>query len=122
MKKIMTALCALLFVSACADIRGNEYQQVGSGYTIAFSKDDNKYFGQAMNRYSGTYKTDGDELTLKPVMATKMAGTPDQMQQEQNYFADLALVKTYDVSSDSLMLNLENGNQMNFTKTKSLED
>ncbi|MDR2902099.1 MAG: META domain-containing protein [Lactobacillales bacterium] len=118
MKKITTFLCALLFLEACSSgIKGNEYQLQNSDITLSFSKESDRFFGRAVNRYFGTYKTDDDgKITLSAVGATMMAGSEEAMKEEQTYFLDLAMVKSYALADDKLTLTLEDGKQLSFYK------
>ena len=58
-----------------------------------------------VNRLSGTYSLEGDELTLRPGPMTQMAGSPAAMAQERAFCEALAKVTSFRVSGDELTLH-----------------
>jgi putative lipoprotein len=57
-----------------------------------------------VNTFSATYKISGSTMTIGPVTATKMAGPPDLMTQENAYFEALAKTASYKIESYQLTL------------------
>jgi heat shock protein HslJ len=78
----------------------------GTDITADFG-DDGKLTGSAgCNTYSGTYRTDGDKMTIGDVSATEMAcdGPDGIMEQEQGYLDALPLTASYSVEGSKLSL------------------
>jgi heat shock protein HslJ len=124
MKKILSILTSLLFLTACQkevpSIRGNEYILTETPenveITLAFAPNENRFFGKAVNRYFGTYQIDGNQLILGAVGSTMMMGPEKAMDAEQQYFQDLARVKTFQVTEDTLTITLSNDKKLIFQK------
>jgi heat shock protein HslJ len=58
-----------------------------------------------INQYNGSYELDGQGLVFDPaLMTTKMAGPPEQMDQESAYLAMLPKVVRYAIEGDVLTL------------------
>ena len=57
-----------------------------------------------VNRLSGTYSLEGDELTLRPGPMTQMAGSPAAMAQERAFCDALTRVTSFRVSGEELTL------------------
>lgn len=130
MKKILIAVLMCLSVLGCKEekiqknaqsIKGVEYVLTGTPenatITLTFSDTDNRFFGQVLNRYFGTYdmKEDGN-LTLSGAASTMMAGPRDLMQLEQEYFIDLSKVIGYEANKYILTLHLSNGKTLVYKK------
>ena len=79
MKKIVYVLSLLFAISACGGdnttFENNAYQlrnaKNGAEITLGFDGKDKRFFGRsAINRYFGTYKTEGNKLTFGRVYST----------------------------------------------------
>jgi heat shock protein HslJ len=66
--------------------------------------DDGQVSGNAScNTYNGSYTMDGSNITFGPLMSTKMACTPEEVNtQEQQYLAALANTKTWELMNGIL--------------------
>ena len=103
--------------NALYDLKGNEYQLVNSPIRLAFSKNDNRFYGQAVNNYFGSYSLTPDNgITFSTVGTTMMMGPVNEMQAEHTYLTDLANVTQYQINGDLLILTLKNGNSLIFNK------
>lgn len=72
--------------------------------------EDGRFSGQApVNRYSGSLQIDGERLTLSAVASTKMAGPPEPMAAEVEYFQTLPKVTTWEVMDEQLTLSGPDG-------------
>lgn len=80
---------------------------LGEDVTITFA--DGKVTGKAaVNTYSAPFTaTEDGSIDIGPIMSTKMAGSPAQMQAEAQYFAALERAEAYD--SDEVQLTLRTG-------------
>ncbi len=126
MKKIVCTLAATLLLVACnqedsATIRGNTYAlsdtPEGMEIILSFAPNEDRFFGQAVNRYFGTYKIEGNKLILGPVGSTMMMGPEHEMTAEKDYFDALAQVNTFTVTPDTLTLTLSDNKTLTFHKT-----
>jgi heat shock protein HslJ len=70
-------------------VEGTEWAREGApGQTLAF--EDGRVHGSGgVNRFAGEYALDGDRLSLGPLAATRMAGSPEANQAELDFFAAL---------------------------------
>ncbi len=124
MKKILFILSCFLFITACQkkvpSIHGNEYILTETPdnveITLAFAPNENRFFGKAVNRYFGTYQINGNQLILGPIGSTMMMGPEKDMNAEQQYFQDLARVKTFQVTEDTLTIILSDNKKLIFQK------
>ena len=57
--------------------------------TIRFGDDGRVSGSTGVNRFTGTYELDGEQLTVGPLATTRMAGPPAAMDQEQRFLAVL---------------------------------
>lgn len=125
MKKIVYVLCSLFMLAACdggnTTIEGHKYKlrngEPSAEITINFDGNENRFYGlSAINRYFGSYKTDGDKITLGAVGSTMMAGPEKLMAAERNYLHFLSEVKTYRLDGNRLVLSKANGESLVFEK------
>ena len=90
----------------------------GAEITLGFDGKDKRFFGRsAINRYFGTYKTEGDRLTFGPAGSTMMAGPGHLMAAEREYMQFLPQVATYRLDGNRLILSKANGESMVFERT-----
>lgn len=125
MKKIVYVLCSLFMLAACdggnTTIDGHKYElrngQAGAEININFDGSEKRFYGlSAVNRYFGSYKTDGDKITLGTAGSTMMAGPEKLMSAERNYLNFLSEVKTYRLDGNRLILSKASGESLVFEK------
>jgi lactoylglutathione lyase len=75
----------------------------GSGQTLRL-EEGTASGGAGVNRYSGAYELDEGRLTFGPLVTTRMAGTPEAMEAEQEFLASLASIATAALADDTLVL------------------
>lgn len=82
----------------------NDHRAVeGSRITAGFA--DGRIGGHAgINQYFGTFKVDGASMDISELGSTKMAGPPELMMQEQEYFAALEAVRGFQARGSELVL------------------
>ena len=126
MKKIVYVLSLLFMITACngdnTTFENNAYKlrnaKTGAEITLGFDGKDKRFFGRsAINRYFGTYKTEGVRLTLGPAGSTLMAGPGHLMASELEYIQFLPQVATYRLDGNRLILSKANGESMVFERT-----
>lgn len=80
---------------------------------------DGKFAGQApVNRYFGQLKIEGNAIITAPVGATMMAGPPELMQAEQDFFRTLNAVKTMTVKDGTLDIEGAGGRRLVFERVR----
>lgn len=123
MKKIVYVLSLLFILSACGNDNttfvDNAYKlrnaKNGADITLGFNGEENRYFGRsAINRYSGTYKTEGNKLNLGMAGSTMMAGPEPLLAAERDYLQFLPQVATYRLDGNLLILSKANGESLIF--------
>lgn len=123
MKKLLAAAFALVLLAACSkasdSFSGKEYKLTDASdnaeITIAFDKDGSRFYGQsAVNRYFGSYKKDGNKLTLGPIGSTMMAGPENMMKAESAYLQFLPEVVSYKLDGKKLVLSDAKGKKLVF--------
>ena len=126
MKKIVYALSLLFMLTACS---GDDAMFENMAYklqsapkdaeiTLGFDGKDKQFFGcSAINRYFGSYKTSGNQLSFDTAGTTMMSGPEDLMNAEQEYLQFLSEVKTYQLDGNLLILSKANGENLIFEKT-----
>ena len=126
MKKIVYVLSLLFAISACGGdnttFENNAYQlrnaKNGAEITLGFDGKDKRFFGRsAINRYFGTYKTEGNKLTFGRAGTTMMAGPEHLMVAEREYMQFLPPVATYRLDGNRLILSKANGESIVFERT-----
>jgi heat shock protein HslJ len=83
----------------------------GTSLTLAFTGDGKVAGSAGCNRYTATYKSDGQKLTIGPAAATrKMCAQPDGvMEQEQQFLKALETVATARFEGDRLEMRTAEG-------------
>ena len=76
---------------------------------MGFAKDENRYYGKAVNNYFGTYKVKGAEISFSQAGSTMMAAPEDMMRAEAAYFQFLPQVQVFKLEGKLLTLTAENG-------------
>ena len=82
---------------------------IGTPLTAEFTAHDMTGNG-GCNAFGGSYETSGDKISIGPLVSTKLACVDTAIDaQEQQYFAALALARSYRVSGNRLDLLREGG-------------
>lgn len=94
--------------------------EASSEITADFGTDGNLSGSGGVNQYNGEYTLSGTNLSIGPLMTTKMAGPENLMAQETMYLAALAKVTTYRMEpGDTLALLDDTGAaQARYSATK----
>lgn len=113
----MKKICALAFglmLAACSKspadaVKGNEYVLLdapeGMEISLGFDAEAPKFFGQAVNRYFGNYKLDGNKIKFSAIGSTMMAAPEPMMKAESQYFQNLGVIDTITVDENGLTLS-----------------
>ena len=81
-----------------------------SAITATFGSDGTLAGNAGINRYSATYTTSGDAMSIDAaIAATKMAGPEELMKQEAAYLVALPKTATYTIEGDELWLRDSTG-------------
>jgi heat shock protein HslJ len=81
-----------------------------SAITATFGSDGSLAGNASVNRYSTTYTTSGDTMSVDAqIVSTKMAGPEELMKQESAYLAALPQTATYTIEGDELWLRDSSG-------------
>ena len=109
MKKMLLNLSLMLSLAGCTatstpSIKGNEFSLNNANITLAFDKNENKFYGKAVNNYFGVYTLNGANIKLELQGSTMMMGTPEEMTKETKYFNDLNGVSSYSINGNTLTL------------------
>ncbi len=128
MKKIMISCAVAACLAGCGPtdkLAGNAYQLTEPAavmpIVLAFAPDENRFYGQAVNNYFGTYTIDGQNIAFSPVGTTMMMGAPDEMAAERTYLQSLPDVTTYRQTGNTLTLTKKDGQTLTFQKTTAAE-
>lgn len=81
-------------------------------YKISGRSSVNQYFGGL------TGSSTSNDVTISAIGATKMAGPPDAMEFEDNYFKKLQAVKRYEIAGNRLRLIGEGNDVLAYEKEK----
>lgn len=93
-------------------ISGVEYTLENSDITITF--DNTKIYGfSGVNRYFGTVKVQGNNITIENVASTMMAGPQNKMEEESNYLKALAEMTSMTIGDKTITLT-GNGKTLKF--------
>lgn len=82
---------------------------IGSEPFLEFGADGSVSGSAGVNQLSGQARLDGDRLHLGPLRTTRMAGTPEQMDEEGEFLAALERVAIARVEGDQLELTDPDG-------------
>ncbi len=125
MKKTFVTLLTACLLTACAptSFQGSEYQLADAPITLGFSDKDNRFFGQAVNRYFGHYTlSETNGITFSPIGATMMMGPETDMRRERAYLIDLERVSFYRLEKNRLILVLSDGQELVFDRVGKASD
>lgn len=90
----------------------------GTTITAQFSADGQMSGNGGCNDYSASFTAANGSLVIGPVASTQKACDPAVMQQEQQYFAALAQVHSFDISGGSTLTLRDAGGAMQATYSK----
>ena len=135
MKKLMTIFLCLFLVACDGDFNINDVAgkwqltsmngepaptdvRGGQGVTLEI-QEDGKFAGQSpINRYFGQINTQDKTFKTGPVGMTMMAGPPELMDAERDFFSIINDVKAIDVKAGKLTLTGPDGKQLVFERAK----
>jgi len=118
---------AFLSLASCTfmnNVAGNEYKLIEPKYPIEVTLGLNKkgaYYGQALNRYFGTYNFSNNTVTFGLMGSTKMAGAPEDMKAESEYFQNFGGEMEYEVKDNTLTLKNKSGKTFTYEKIQKEE-
>lgn len=122
-KPILLAMAVMLFAcNSSQELPANKLYKLNDAkndaeITITFNPQDGRMAGKAaVNRYFGTYKTNGNKITLGPVGSTMMMGPQPLMEAEQDYLQTLPKITSFSVKDDNLTLTASDGRKLVFTQ------
>ena len=135
MKKILVMLALLLLIACDGDFKMSDivgkWQLVSlngqpapanmhGGQSVSLEiQEDGKFAGQApVNRYFGQVDTQQKTFKTGPVGATMMAGPPELMDAERDFFAVINDVKSVDVKAGKLTLSGPDSKQLVFERAE----
>ena len=109
MKKVFLSLAMMLSLLGCEEtstlnLKGKEFRLKDSNYTLLFDKEENKFYGKAVNNYFGVYVLDKNNIKLELQGSTMMMAPLDDMEKENKYFEDLKKISTYKLEQNTLSL------------------
>lgn len=118
---IILGLSALL--CACKPepiLPGSSYvlRQSTLNITLSFDAHGDRYFGQAVNRYYGTYRIQGGAISFGSPYSNMMPSDEEDMVAEEAYLTDLTQAKTYRLTDDTLVLTLSDDRHLIFDKRR----
>lgn len=124
---------AILVTQPAATLRGTAWQAsmvnngkgavaslvTGTTITATFGTDGTLTGSAGCNRYTSTYKTSGDTITIAPAAATRKMCKRSVMEQEQSFLAALGQATTYRLGETTLELrNASGAMQVSFRAPK----
>ena len=129
MNTFFCSMFAFLSLASCtgADaIKGNEYTLIEPKYstevTLGFDKKQDLYHGAVLNRYFGNYAINKKGvIEFKNSASTKMAGSPEDMKSEDEYFKGFGGTMNFKTEDDNLILTNKDGKQFIYKKTQNAE-
>src|SRR5512136_600251 len=68
-----------------------------------------------VNRYFTDYTLQGNQIKVQSIASTRMAGPPEFMQQEAEYFEALTNAESWQVEGDELKIFYTNGGVLTYT-------
>lgn len=124
MKKFLSLMGIIAALCSCsaeeASLKGNSYQlqdaENNAVVVLAFAEEEPRYYGVVVNRYFGTYETDGNKIKFGPAGSTMMMGPQGEMEVEQKFLQTLPEVAEYKLEGENLTLTTQDGRKLNFFK------
>ena len=104
-------------------LKGNSFKMVDRPITIYF--DESRFFGKAVNDFTGTYKIDGSNIKFSiPMLATMPTDVGEEnlkvdeemMKAELEFLQNLPLIRKFILKNDVLILIREDGFDITFEK------
>jgi heat shock protein HslJ len=122
MRKMLLNLGLMLSLMGCVatsapSIKGKEFSLNDANITLAFDKNENKFYGKAVNNYFGVYSLNGENIKLELQGSTMMMGAPEEMDEEVKYFNTLNKVTAYTLTDKVLTLKGDK-TELNFKENK----
>lgn len=118
MRYLLTILFTFMILTGChADsLNGKTFRLTNASMpiTLTFDGEGNRYHGQALNNYFGTYDMDGSQIKFNLGGSTMMAGSPEEMQAERNYYTTLEKTVSYQFQQKQLILITADGQKLIF--------
>ncbi len=121
MNTFFCSALAFLSLASCNfinNVNGNEYKLIEPKYpievTLGFKKA--SFYGGALNRYFGTYKSTAEIVTFSNIASTKMAGAPEDMKAEDEYFQIFGKDMQYEIKDNKLILKNTSGKTLTYEK------
>lgn len=74
------------------------------GIVIGFDYFGKEFFGRVVNNYFGKYEASEGKIKLEVTGTTRMLGSDEEMQKEQNYLNDLATIDAFTYQGKTLTL------------------
>lgn len=101
-------------------MNGQSVTSMREGGVTLDIQEDGKFAGQApVNRYFGQIKVEEKTLKTGPIGSTMMAGPPESMQAEQQYFQALGEnVKSVNIENDQLVITAMDNKKLVFDRVK----
>ncbi|MDR1026351.1 MAG: META domain-containing protein [Lactobacillus sp.] len=129
MKKFLSLAVMIFFIAACnkttdESFVGNKYVATssnGTEITLAFDAEQPRAFGKVVNNYNMPYTLEGDSLKFGLSMSTMMMGPENAMKAETEYHRFMAMVTSFRLADNTLILISSDGREMVFEKTGKIE-
>ena len=99
----------ILALAALISLAGSEWGPAGGGDQYIQFREGRIAGHSGCNRYTGNFTQDGESLKFGALASTKMACTPDRMEQEGTWFAMLEKVRGFEATHLVLKLKAVDG-------------
>jgi len=97
----------ILVLAALLSLAGSEWGFAGGDDQYIQFRDGRAAGHSGCNRFTGSYTLEGESLKFGPLASTKMACTPEHMEQERAWFQMLEQVRGFEATH--LVLKLKAG-------------
>jgi heat shock protein HslJ len=101
-------MSTILVLATLLSLAGSEWGMAGTEQYIQF-RDGHVAGHSGCNRFTGSYKQQGETLKLGPLASTKMACAPDRMKEERTWFHMLGKVRGFEATHLVLKLKAADG-------------
>ena len=99
----------ILALAALLSLAGSEWGPPGGGDQYIQFRDGRVAGHSGCNRYTGSFTQDGESLKLGTLASTKMACTPERMEQERAWLEMLEKVRGFEATHLVLKLKAADG-------------
>src|SRR5262245_50514931 len=99
----------ILALAALLSLAGSEWGPAGNGEQYIQFREGQVAGHSGCNRYTGTFTAKGETLTFGSLASTKMACTPERMEQERAWFEMLKKVRGFEATHLVLKLKAADG-------------